>query len=911
MSTSLGASSQRRINVQISGLNATDNAKIAAGVFTTNITNIYSNSEQASPVSASEQNVANALFLTDPLVDRESLISTKGRRVNGTCEWITRKICYQSWLRGDTQLMWITGGPGKGKTMISVFLTEELEGATQNMENAETIFYFCNHQDEKRNTAVAILRGLLQQIITKLPKFAKHALPYFATTEKTEVTLSSLETLWIIFERIVRDVELVGTIYCVLDGLDECDEPTTRVLIPKLVYLFDSESSPVGAQNFKLIVVSRDIPALRTCARVSLDPDVRRQVATDIERFVSARVTELENIDGFSDKFRTMVEQSLLKRSEGTFLWVGFVMHELSQKTTSTEVLEALQDLPKGLHAMYGRMLLQIDKNRRIAVSSILRWVTMAFRPLSLRELAAAVGIQSSVIPAEQAIRDQVALCGPFLGVHEQFVRLVHPSAGDYLLRSEADNSIELADFRFRAEEAHLVLARACISCIEHSSLKHKPLAELNDETCAGESPLFRYAVRHWPDHAKGSSVRARELLSHSLFEPQSKLRERWWNVAYPGLTLPHLYPSSLLHLASWLGISPWIKPLVIRKWWMVSKPVDKQDENGYTALHWAARNGHDDAVRELIELDATIDKRCNKGGTAFRYAASQVHEGVVQRLVSHGADVNAKDRNGWTTLLISVGAKDDAVMRLLLQLHADLNITNAEGRTPLHFAAGLGLEEFTQLLLESGAEHNIKDKCGYTPLHVAIGAYHETTARLLLKFGAYPNVQDRLGCTPLHYAAGGGQEAIVQLLLKHRVDANIKNHFRKAALDFAILKGHGTVVQPLLELGVDTKVTEYCGGTLLHFAASAGDERVMQLLVNHGIDPNIGNRSGQTPLHITALAGHEALAQMLLNLGVEADAKRDDGYTPLHYAARAGHERVARVLANHGADVSMKSNRG
>ncbi|KFY71852.1 hypothetical protein V498_10123, partial [Pseudogymnoascus sp. VKM F-4517 (FW-2822)] len=242
-------------------------------------------------------------------------------------------------------------GPRQGKNDDLCLPHEELEGATQNMENAETIFYFCNHQDEKRNTAVAILRGLLQQIITKLPKFAKHALPYFATTEKTEVTLSSLETLWIIFERIVRDVELVCTIYCVLDGLDECDEPTTRVLIPKLVYLFDSESSPVGAQNFKLIVVSRDIPALRTCARVSLDPDVRRQVATDIERFVSSRVTELENIDGFSDKFRTMVEQSLLKRSEGIYLWVGFVMHELSQKTTCTEVLEALQDLPKGLHA--------------------------------------------------------------------------------------------------------------------------------------------------------------------------------------------------------------------------------------------------------------------------------------------------------------------------------------------------------------------------------------------------------------------------------------------------------------------------------------------------------------------------------------------------------------------------------
>jgi hypothetical protein len=51
-------------------------------------------------------------------------------------------------------LLWISGGPGKGKTMLSIFLTEELE----KMENAELLFYFCNHQDEERNIAVAVLQ---------------------------------------------------------------------------------------------------------------------------------------------------------------------------------------------------------------------------------------------------------------------------------------------------------------------------------------------------------------------------------------------------------------------------------------------------------------------------------------------------------------------------------------------------------------------------------------------------------------------------------------------------------------------------------------------------------------------------------------------------------------------------------
>jgi hypothetical protein len=50
---------------------------------------------------------------------------------------------------------------------MSIFLTEELEKITQHMEDAELLFYFCSYQDEKRNNTVAILRGLVHQIITR------------------------------------------------------------------------------------------------------------------------------------------------------------------------------------------------------------------------------------------------------------------------------------------------------------------------------------------------------------------------------------------------------------------------------------------------------------------------------------------------------------------------------------------------------------------------------------------------------------------------------------------------------------------------------------------------------------------------------------------------------------------------
>ncbi|KAF2006536.1 hypothetical protein P154DRAFT_422056, partial [Amniculicola lignicola CBS 123094] len=91
---------------------------------------------------------------SSPIPPRESLISAKGTRVAGTCEWITHNESYRAWLNADsdssgsnrdgTRLLWISGGPGKGKTMLSVFLTEELERHTASIESVELVFLFCS-----------------------------------------------------------------------------------------------------------------------------------------------------------------------------------------------------------------------------------------------------------------------------------------------------------------------------------------------------------------------------------------------------------------------------------------------------------------------------------------------------------------------------------------------------------------------------------------------------------------------------------------------------------------------------------------------------------------------------------------------------------------------------------------------
>ncbi|MCO5574166.1 hypothetical protein L7F22_027948 [Adiantum nelumboides] len=76
--------------------------------------------------------------------------------------------------------------------------------------------------------------------------------------------------------------------------------------------------------------------------------------------------------------------------------------------------------------------------------------------------------------------------------------------------------------------------------------------------------------------------------------------------------------------------------------------PADMPDANGYTPLHYAARNGHLDACLLLLENGAQVDK-CTRSGkaTSLHRAAYAGHIEVVKTLIKAGADVFKKDSDG------------------------------------------------------------------------------------------------------------------------------------------------------------------------------------------------------------------------------------------------------------------------
>lgn len=153
----------------------------------------------------------DSLVITNPVDDRAKL----GHPVKDTCEWITKNDLLRSWLHDGSPTLWISGGPGKGKTMISNFLIQHLRSVVA--PNVQLLFYLCDDGDEKRNNAVSVIRGLLWQIADNATASEdldrkKCVERHLDDQKKTTDHFTAEESLWRTFAAIISDAA-VGPTY--------------------------------------------------------------------------------------------------------------------------------------------------------------------------------------------------------------------------------------------------------------------------------------------------------------------------------------------------------------------------------------------------------------------------------------------------------------------------------------------------------------------------------------------------------------------------------------------------------------------------------------------------------------------------------------------------------------------------
>jgi ankyrin repeat protein len=328
-----------------------------------------------------------------------------------------------------------------------------------------------------------------------------------------------------------------------------------------------------------------------------------------------------------------------------------------------------------------------------------------------------------------------------------------------------------------------------------------------------------------------------------------------------------------------------------------------KEPLENQTALMWAAAERHPNVVGMFIEVGADLQAHTKKGFTALHFAAREGDLESTRLLLAAGVNVNIRSqpnpsekgegREGGARGGAAAGGGAGARVRANAA-------TGSAGSTPLLVATVRGQVPLALFLLERGADPNISD-AGFTPLHWTVSTWESGVSnpvygfadpmsgipnrqaklqlvKALLAHGANPNArmtrrpsgvaggaggfgyEDVAGATPFLLASSVADTELMRLLLAAGADPKLVTKTNTTALMAATGLNHGVgessvteqqvleAVKLLLEVGVEATGVTTFNENALFGPAYRGWNTLLDLLIEKGVEVNVVSKAGVTP---------------------------------------------------------------
>jgi hypothetical protein len=454
-----------------------------------------------------QENCLRDLRPTNPCDDKKRIEDTKGGLLQASYRWVFDNSSFQQWHDSPlSQLLWIKGDPGKGKTMLLCGIINELQ--TVIARTASVSYFFCQATDSRINSATAVLRGLLYLLVSQRPALITHIRK---THDHAGKSMFEDANAWValtaIFTDILQDPSL-GTTYLIIDALDECVTD-----LPKLLQFVATQSA---SARVKWIVSSRNWPEIEEQleqaghkVRLSLELNAE-SVSAAVSFFIRHKVSQLAQQKKYDQQTQDAVLKRLTSESDDTFLWVALVCQDLA-KTARRNVLKKLDSFPPGLNALYERMMQQIGVlDDAELCKQVLALIAIVYRPITLEELVV-LSEPLENITDKTELQEIISLCGSFLTLRGDTVYFVHQSAKDFLF---ANASGEV--FPDGVEAVHQVIFLRSLEILSRTLHRDmyslKALGFANDDVDMPDpDPLAasRYPCVYWIDHLYDSKPKS------------------------------------------------------------------------------------------------------------------------------------------------------------------------------------------------------------------------------------------------------------------------------------------------------------------------------------------------------------------------------------------------------------------
>ena len=495
---------------------------------------------------------------------------------------------------------------------------------------------------------------------------------------------------------------------------------------------------------------------------------------------------------------------------------------------TPAGIQEALAELPETLDETYARALQGIKKAKWAFAHRMFQFISVASRPLRVKELAELIAFDFKAGPIPRFYEDWrlenpadavLSTCSTLLAIVDDqgspVIQFSHFSVKEFLTSTRLAEATDITSRRYHVSmiSAHTLAAQACLGILLHLD---------NDVTSDSveDFPLAKYAAEHWLDHARFEGVSQNvEDGMKQLFDPSKPHlaicvwmhdlgAPSWKRITRSETPLP--LPRTSLHYAASWGLYPVVEFLIIK----YPHSVYSRDlADSATPLHAASRKGHMKTACKLIERGADLTARDNKGRTPLHAATGYSKVDVARMLIGRGADVTAQNKDGETPLHLASRIGHVDAPRMLIENGADLTALDNNGETPLHLASKIGYVDLVRMFIERGADPTALNNDGETPLHLASGSGQVDIARMLIESGVDLTARDKDGGTPLHSVASSfwakllpeKYAEVAHMLLEHGADVNARNKYGVTPFFLALQRGDAEIVHILEQYGADS----------------------------------------------------------------------------------------------------------
>ncbi|KAF6757680.1 hypothetical protein DFP72DRAFT_1168025 [Ephemerocybe angulata] len=538
-----------------------------------------------------------------------------GQRLSNTGVWFIESEEFRQLVEGKDVVVWGTGMPGAGKTVISSFSLERLKEIFKGQEGVGIVGAYIRYTE--RPPTRAIFAGLLSQLVKDHP-CAYHYMRHIYI-QKDRGDLSDLDMVKA-FQDIVG---LLSKVFLIIDGLDEADDGVKDDLLRALPSL--------GAN---VLITSRPLelysPRLPHALHVSIEARTE-----DIDHFVEEKIkssSKLQAILRGKLALTEMLKARIRESSRGMFL-----------------VARLQMDVEEMYKNTLDRINAQVAEDVSIA-HRVFIWLLHSARDLLAHELQDALAISFEdetydsidIIPVSMIL----SMCGGFVTVEEQGEKVIGSEYGSEshlrlhppLLASSIFGSIpkgfKRGEKRKTRKPFYLSMFRASTpfiqsylaGCARHELVNHR--FSLASEDTLG--PSIRATALHLA--AMYGLVDCDYLKSIALPSPST----RTLAVKLLSTTLPDSTSHQLLRLC----------------WHHIAGQVNDLDKDGKTALMTACQHGHEDCVRTFMAAhEVKVELRDQHGRSAFWYACTCDNDTIPSLLLSSCArlDVDVCDDDGNT----------------------------------------------------------------------------------------------------------------------------------------------------------------------------------------------------------------------------------------------------------------------